>query len=572
MRMGIYLLIWVAALSADPRSLRAGVLGKREDVLPQRPLAKPAQFRHEGKRRAIALFAKFHGEYTGQDHTPSWAADIFDPQKSGSFSHFYDTMSFGKLQVRGEVPLQWYASAGPASAYMVHERTTVGKYGQFAWEILKQADQDIDFSAFDSDGPDGVPNSGDDDGVVDIVFIVTASAPPNFLFGPATGMGNLGFEGDFVTDDAGASGGPVRIASARGTIQRGYSFAEAVGSMCHEYGHVLGLPDLYNTRFLSRTDALPEEDSAGIGNWGLMGWGASGWHGNDGPNSFCAWSRMMLGWSEVRDALDGKQVVRLRDVGQGGAIVRVPLAQKEYFLLEHRRQGSYYDRHIPGEGLLIWHVSWRDWLIGCAGGWTVDLECADGRWQDAGYPLGQRADSRDRGDNLDFWAHDGDHARQRGGNLGDATDPFDGVRFTGFTPETNPSSHSEDGSWSARIENIRFEDGLAIAETDVDPIRIAVQGIRLLDDDGDGVASAGEECELIFGLRNDGGLDVPEPQTQLHTDDEWLEIVQAGSRFRRLRSGGGQHTSEHECLSAAAVQEGVCGYAHCFALPVYPRL
>ena len=32
--------------------------------------------------------------------------------------------------------------------------------------MLKQADADVDFYAYDSDGPDGVPDSGDDDGVV----------------------------------------------------------------------------------------------------------------------------------------------------------------------------------------------------------------------------------------------------------------------------------------------------------------------------------------------------------------------------------------------------------------------
>ena len=76
--------------------------------------------------------------------------------------------------------------------------------------------------------------------------------------------------------------------------------SQTVGTMAHEYGHILGLPDLFDVSYLSLGDAAgPEEDSAGIGNWGLMGWGASGWNGDDGPTALSAWSRVRLGWSRI---------------------------------------------------------------------------------------------------------------------------------------------------------------------------------------------------------------------------------------------------------------------------------
>ena len=95
------------------------------------------------------------------------------------------------------------------------------------------------------------------------------SAPSGFLLG--TGFGELGFKEDFITDDVGATGARIRVRSDRGTIQQGRTYGETVGVMCHEYGHVLGLPDLFNVRFLRQPRLGPEEDSAGIGNWGLMG-------------------------------------------------------------------------------------------------------------------------------------------------------------------------------------------------------------------------------------------------------------------------------------------------------------
>ncbi|MBM3280741.1 MAG: hypothetical protein FJY95_22085 [Candidatus Handelsmanbacteria bacterium] len=48
----------------------------------------------------------------------------------------------------------------------------------------------------------------------------------------------------------------------------------------------------------------------------------------------------------------------------------------------------------------------------------MDLVCADGLYAEAGYPVGRTADPR--------------------GNLRDATDPFDGVRFTRFDLGSNP--------------------------------------------------------------------------------------------------------------------------------------
>ena len=428
------LLGYVSSATAGERFLCAGALlgTSPED---EARAAKSAQVRHEGTRNAVVIFAQFADEEPVT--IPEWAADIFDPQKPGSFSHFYDTMSFGQLQVRGEVAPRGYVSAQPAATYLSDEPTQPGDFGRFVREILEQADPDVDFSRFDNDGPDSLPDSGDDDGFVDAIFINLSFAPESFLFKEATGIASLGFEEPFVTDDVAASGEPIRISTAQGTVYQGRTLAEGVGSMCHEYGHLLGLFDLYDIEFLQKTDAPPEEDSAGIGAWGLMGRGTLGWHGDDGPNGLCAFSRARLGWSEVVEATQEQQEIRLRGVESGGRIYRVPLTGSEYFLVEHRRrEGSYYDRHIPGQGLLIWHV-----YRGFSGPnqpprYVIDVECADGNWQDAGYPEGQVPDPRDGRDNLDFWAHDGEYARAHMGNLGDATDPFDGVRFRAFTPET----------------------------------------------------------------------------------------------------------------------------------------
>ncbi|MCC7262648.1 MAG: immune inhibitor A [Candidatus Latescibacteria bacterium] len=397
---------------------------------------------------------------------------------------------------------------------------------------------DLDLAQFDNDGPDGIPDSGDDDGVVDVVFIVMDRVPADFLQGKATGIANLGFPEVFPTSDTGAKGKAILIFPGQGTIQQGRSFAEAVGSICHEYGHVLGLPDLYNTSFLGKEGAGPEEDSAGVGAWCLMGWGATGWNGNDGPNSFCAWSRMKLGWSPVVSLSHDREQVELKDAGQGGVIFQLPVNDREVFLVEYRRRdGNYYDRHIPGEGVLIWHAVPRPLIERKWSPVLVDLECADGRWRDAGYPWGKEVDSERGGDNLDFWAHDQAYLKAHGGNLGDATDVFDGVRFATFTPQTNPSSFSDDGQSSVRIEHLQIDGEVARMEVQTAPRLLAVENIRLVDASGDGVIAVGEEVELLFWVANRGGVEVPQIEAVLSTEDTLVEILHREKAFGDLRVG-----------------------------------
>ncbi|MEW6753136.1 MAG: immune inhibitor A domain-containing protein [Candidatus Latescibacterota bacterium] len=465
--------------------------------------SRPTSSRTTGTRQALLLFARFRNE--GSTTVPSWAAQVFDPSLPGSFSHYWDTVSFGQLRVRGVVAPQVYLSKYDVTGYLGDDSTGVGRLGRFSREVLERADPDMDFAAFDNDGPDGVPDSGDDDGFVDALFIVIASAPKDFLQGAATGIANLGLgaqaAGDsatagLATTDRGASGQPIRVGSDRGAILQGRTLAQAVGSMCHEYGHVLGLPDLYDTAYLRTPGAAPEQDSGGVGRWCLMGRGALGWHGDDGPTSLCAWSRLQLGWAVAQRPTQEQADIALQGVGRQGSVLEVPMGRGESFLVEYRRRStSWFDRHLPAEGLLVWHVT---------GGASraVDLECADGRWSDAGYRTGTQAAPADGGDNLDFWAHDPAYAAAHAGNLGDATDPFDGVRFTAFAPEGNPAALGADGQGQIRLEGIRLDGDVAHARLTVAPARLVLEALWPAAPH----VVAGASLSLPFALRNNGAL------------------------------------------------------------------
>jgi immune inhibitor A len=169
------------------------------------------------------------------------------------------------------------------------------------------------------------------------------------------------------------------------------------GVLCHEMGHLLGLPELY------ATGGVPQE---GIGVWGLMGQGT--WIGKgDAPPFPEAWSRLRLGWADVETITAGRARVTLPAAETSPRIVRIAPAggpPGEYWLLENRRRIGA-DARLPGEGVLVWHVDER------AGGFRTAQN-------DLRRPLLRlvQADGRE----------DLERGHRDGGNRGDADDPWQG--------------------------------------------------------------------------------------------------------------------------------------------------
>jgi M6 family metalloprotease-like protein len=158
----------------------------------------------------------------------------------------------------------------------------------------------------------------------------------------------------------------------------------SLGTVCHEFGHTLGLPDLYDITGWSN----------GVGAWDLMGTG--GWAGNplagapEGSIPAClgAWSRYALGWVAPRMITDPDTLIPIRaseidttqfNVGDQ-TLVKIPISEDEFFLVENRQQDikqkdtiiidaedgvpiyvdyGEYDFFLPGSGILIWHIDDR---------------------------------------------------------------------------------------------------------------------------------------------------------------------------------------------------------------------
>ena len=152
-----------------------------------------------------------------------------------------------------------------------------------------------------------------------------------------------------------------------------------IGTICHETGHFLGLPDLYDT----------DGGSSGLGEFCLMSGGS--WNGPDyaddsgdgaSPSHPSAWPKKYLGWVTATQltTVGTKFLNRIED--NASALYKLrdsAFPANEYFLVENR-QGYGFDAYLPGmdRGLLIWHVDESQDGNTDPAHYLVDLEEASG--------------------------------------------------------------------------------------------------------------------------------------------------------------------------------------------------
>jgi M6 family metalloprotease-like protein len=143
-----------------------------------------------------------------------------------------------------------------------------------------------------------------------------------------------------------------------------------IGVICHETGHFLGLPDLYDYGY----------DSEGAGNFCLMAGGS--WNGDYGttPAHTSAWCKSSLGWISPT-LISSSGVYSLGQAETNAQVYKLQgtFPSTQYFLVENR-QGVGFDAAIPGShrGILIWHVDEMQADNDDQTHYKVDLEEASG--------------------------------------------------------------------------------------------------------------------------------------------------------------------------------------------------
>ncbi|HEX2449927.1 MAG TPA: M6 family metalloprotease domain-containing protein [Gemmatimonadales bacterium] len=289
-----------------------------------------------------------------------------------SLRSFYTQLSNGNIRLEGNVR-GWWLAPQPNTYYedgcngvgVLNSCPNSGRMGELLLGALAHFDDGVlDWGQFDNDGPDAVPNSGDDDGYVDFVtFIhpdVDGACRTSHIWAHRWVISAWNGGRPYETRTQRSGGGRILVDDY--TMQSGVGGSSAcngsqimpIGTVAHETGHAFGLPDLYDTEPSGRA-------SQGIGEWGLMGSG--NYRSPDSPSRFEAWSLAELGWVTV-DTLNASRIVTLGPVVRSDSVFVIPMPRSdEYYLVENRQplesdsallNPNRFGGRLPG--LLVWHV------------------------------------------------------------------------------------------------------------------------------------------------------------------------------------------------------------------------
>jgi M6 family metalloprotease-like protein len=204
---------------------------------------------------------------------------------------------------------------------------------------LRAADDTVDYSNYDTDG----------DGYVDMVFFLVAGFSANYTGNDDSYLWPHMFylyDAPILDDmEFGLYACSTEIAG----WENYYSDVNGIGTFCHEFGHVLGLPDLYDTDYSGSGG-----ESRHPGDWSIMS-GGSGDNFGRNPVGYCLYERYALGFTTpTLISSPGPKVLDPLDTSNQGLRLNTPNKQ-EYFLLENRQAGKW-DRNLPGHGMLVARV------------------------------------------------------------------------------------------------------------------------------------------------------------------------------------------------------------------------
>ncbi|MGM9688742.1 MAG: M6 family metalloprotease domain-containing protein, partial [Alloprevotella sp.] len=348
-----------------------------------------------------ALFDRVMNEpgFSDYDATGS-VADYFADQSAGLFTPQFDVV--GPIKLRKTI--QYYGKndgfGNDQSAHLMVQEACQTAHDSLA----------TDFSRYDYDN----------DGEVDFVYVIYAGyaesygASDNTIWPHAS---QLSAYGSYLTLD----GKQVdRYACSSELKYVSGTTLEGIGTFCHEFGHVIGLPDLYNTR--GTTAQMGAWDVMDIGNYN---------NNSRTPAGYSAFERASLGWIELTELDRPADDVQLEGLIATRQAYRLSTQRaEEYFILENRRLTGW-DAYLPGSGLMITHIDYEPSV-----------------WQTNGVNAGVHP-------RVDLVEADGTQ-----GN-GEATDLYPTATNNAFTDFTSPSSLSWDGVPTERgLTQIRVEDGV----------------------------------------------------------------------------------------------------------------
>lgn len=322
---------------------------------------------------------------------------------TGSARDYFMTSSRGvyrpRFDVYGPVELN-----GAIASYGANSNGQDTAPDKLVAEALEKLDPTVDFAQYDTNG----------DGIVDNVYVFYAGygenefsrTQPDLIWPHAF---NLHYTMEMPEHDGVKFDHYAMSNELTADQLEGEKTVAGIGTFCHEFGHVLGLPDIYSANYTA--DCTP-------GEFTIMDHGS---YNNVGrtPPTYSAYERFALEWQKPID-LTGAEQIGMFPCVDGGNSYRItidPSKPMEYYLFENRQNHSW-DTYMPDHGMMVWHIDYnktiwdRNVVNDSASHQYIDLVEADG-------------------------------TNTTGGSKGDL---FPGVgRISAFTAQTTPAFKNWDG-------------------------------------------------------------------------------------------------------------------------------
>lgn len=337
------------AIMARAKALRAKANAQRVQRLPRRV---GTVGHYTGTKRCLVLLVNYQDVQFQTNHNNALYQRIANEegysegQFMGSMADYFKAQSGEQFEIDFEV-LGPLTVSKNASYYGSNDSQGNDMHaGEMVCEAVEQAKELVsDWSEYDWNG----------DGYVEQVYVIYAGC------GEADGGGaNTIWPHQydlFSSQYYGDGSGPVSVAEgftvntyACGPELMADGSLEGIGTMCHEFSHCLGYPDIYDTDY---------SGGQGMGSWDLMD--AGSYNGNSFcPAGYTSYERWAAGWLEPIELNENDVTVEnMQSLQSGGEcyVIYNKAHPDEFYLLENRQLDGW-DAALPGAGLLIIHCDY----------------------------------------------------------------------------------------------------------------------------------------------------------------------------------------------------------------------
>ncbi|MBQ6763663.1 MAG: M6 family metalloprotease domain-containing protein [Paludibacteraceae bacterium] len=289
-------------------------------------------------------------DYTYTYNRKTYTQHVVVDHVGGSARRYFHDVSWGQYNPQFDVVGPYTLSQN----YSYYGRNDDANVGYMIKEACELADADgVDFTLYDNNN----------DGKVDFVYVLYAGYG-EADGGPETTVWPHNYDMQYTGVSCTVDGKKVRNYACSNEISYYSDMYNGVGTFCHEFSHVLGLPDLYETN----------DENSWLGLHTLLEWDILdyGPYNNDGntPPAYSAYERFFMGWLKPRVLTDaeyvwlnpldsGKEALIMCDGDAHNLVGNNP--NPATFYLAECRTKTGWDEYLPGEGLLITKIKYSNY-------------------------------------------------------------------------------------------------------------------------------------------------------------------------------------------------------------------